>query len=169
MDTLGPTELSQAFLLLKNYREALAKDVALISLLKSLIKLHTKTQKAFKVAGVFEYCKVCGQGPKKGCCLREAGDWYDRYQLLINLMLGANITLNKEPESCPFLGTRGCTLLYRNEFCINFFCEDIKKALGFAKIRELRSVAGREIFEGINIEGYIRQKLNELAQEKQAI
>lgn len=166
MDNFRSTELQKAFWILKTHGDALLKARTLNKLLKGLSKLHTRNKREFDELGVFEYCKICGQGPKKGCCLREAGNWYDRYQLLINLLLGAKIELNNDIEFCPFLGISGCTLVYRHEFCINFFCEEIKKAIGLKKIQYLRSIAGKEISEGLKIERYILKKLKELCPQE---
>lgn len=168
---LGPLFIDQEYLTSLYRNITRAKDLAqkighsILSdpefelLLNTFRSAHESAVNAFQKLRVFEYCKICGNGPKGGCCLREAGLWYDPIALAVNLLLGVRIELNPDPSSCPFLGKKGCILLYRNEFCINFFCEDLQRSVGKEGIRYLRTMGGREIWAGLRLEEYLKKRL----------
>lgn len=149
--------LSRAEAFLAKRGESILKDKIFLALAEEFISSHKRTLASFETSGVFEFCKSCGNGPKGGCCLYEAGDWYEVHGLALNMLLGVKMRPNLGGEYCPFLGEGGCILIYRDQFCINFFCEELFSLLGKREIQRLRAVAGKEILAGIRLESYLKR------------
>lgn len=117
---------------------------------------HKKVEDAFRRLGIYEQCAICGNGPKGGCCLKEAETWYEPICLIINMLFGVRLGITESKEKCSFLGESGCILIYKNEFCLNFFCDHLIGLIGIQNIRHLRSLVGKELQVGLRIEDYLR-------------
>jgi hypothetical protein len=114
-----------------------------------------------KQSGVVRTCTVCAVDEKESCCFNGVEDWYDTLLLLINLLMGVDLsTPRKVPEGCLFVGKNGCRLVARYHFCINYLCPKLKDRLDFSRRKNLMAVGGREILCGIELENAIRSTLS---------
>lgn len=95
--------------------------------------------------GVPASCAACaGRGCL--CCFEGVERQYDEYLLLINHLLGADGQRESAVEAvCHYCGPRGCCLVAKHSFCLNYFCQDVKLALGADSATGLRSVVGAEL------------------------
>jgi hypothetical protein len=73
-------------------------------------------------------------------------DKYDRILLLINLLLGIQLSKQRiHRSSCLFLGPDGCLLMDRQVICINYLCKKIENRIKPSKITALRAKEGVEL------------------------
>ncbi len=114
--------------------------------------------------GVVEICRICATStPNAGCCGAGIEEWYDEYLLLTNLLLGRSIPTKRLADSdCLFLGTSGCSLMARHDFCINYLCHRIKNKLPQENIDRLTQTSGQELFSYWQIELYLRRLIPKL-------
>ncbi len=126
---------------------------ALICLCKDLDNRLRGLALAFQQLGAWDVCRMCALGPKGACCFKGAEEWYETVHLLVNMIMGVDLEgIQVTEEQCPFVGEKGCILRYKNEFCLDFFCDRCKRELGMEKISNLRSLAGKTIAIGITLE-----------------
>lgn len=151
-------KISEAEAFLRERAPYFLSDPEFKRLLEGFLTCHQSVQEAFQRTGAFGYCRDCGEGPKGGCCLKEASFWYDTHALAVNILLGIRMDLNNSPDRCAFLGKGGCILLYRDEFCVNFFCGPLTEFLGKDTVDSLRALAGRQLWAGHRLEEYLRKK-----------
>ena len=131
--------------LLKNYRGAIESNWETISGLE-----------------VIKTCAACSDKWAGGCCFKGVEDWYDHVLFLLNLLLGVKIKESRTVmDGCLFVGPTGCTLISRHSFCINYLCDRIKTLLSQTEKKRLLSVAGEEIYWGIQTEQSIRKWLGQ--------
>lgn len=83
-------------------------------------------------------CTACASRPDGGCCSAYMADNVDAVLLLINLLLGCDVRpVGTDPAGCRFLGERGCVLLIKPIFCLNYNCRailDTTPAVGLAEL-----------------------------------
>jgi len=107
--------------------------------------------------GVIACCGACAARDPAGCCGNGVEEWYDEWLLIENLMLGCTIDGPRSMrEGCLFVGPQGCGLLARHQFCVNFLCSAIVDSIDPARIQELLSVSGAELFAGWQLEQQLR-------------
>ncbi len=112
-----------------------------------------RTWELFHGLGVAAACAACAGKRPGGCCFPEVALNHTREQLLANLFLGAELPDGKEIyDSCHFVGGRGCKLLLRDSFCVNYFCPSLHTLLGPAAMQELLVQVGREVLAGQDLE-----------------
>lgn len=106
-------------------------------------------------------CAVCGVKAGGGCCSSFMAGENDVPQLLINLLAGVPVAVLREDAECCFLGARGCLLLFKPMFCLNYNCQQIKQAAGSARMQRLDQAAGRLLQQQYELEqqllGFLRQ------------
>lgn len=113
-----------------------------------------RTWELFHGLGVAAACGACGAKRPGGCCFPEVALNHSREQLLANLLLGAELPEGKEiADSCFFVGDKGCKLMLRDSFCVNYFCPGLHARLGPAAMAELSAQVGREVLadEGLEL------------------
>jgi len=107
--------------------------------------------------GIVESCTGCASKKKGSCCFQGVEEWYDHILLLINLLMGAELPRDREaPGHCLFVGEKGCKLIARYSFCINYLCPDLKKSLGKPYTEEIMSIVGEELVVGLEVEQAVR-------------
>lgn len=112
-----------------------------------------RTWELFRGLGVATACGACGLKRPGGCCFPEVALNHSREQLLANLLLGAALPEFEEiADSCYFVGDRGCKLLLRDSFCVNYFCPGLHESLGEAAMGELSAQVGREVLADQELE-----------------
>ena len=83
-------------------------------------------------------CTACASRPDGGCCSAYMADNVDAVLLLINLLLGCDVRpVGTDPAGCRFLGERGCVLLIKPIFCLNYNCRAILDTTPAAGLAEL--------------------------------
>ena len=83
-------------------------------------------------------CTACASRPDGGCCSAYMADNVDAVLLLINLLLGGDVRpVGTDPANCRFLGERGCVLLIKPIFCLNYNCRAILDTTPTAGLAEL--------------------------------
>lgn len=100
--------------------------------------------------GMVSICAKCAE-EGKCCCGSEIEYKYSPQLLAINLLLQVSIPKKPEIEGmCYFLTSKGCCLLARDVFCLNYICERIRDRLTpemLTRLRELEGEALRLQFE----------------------
>jgi len=93
--------------------------------------------------------------------MQDVEEWYDPLLLLINLLMEVEFPASRELSGhCLFVGKRGCKLIARYPFCVNYLCPRLKDLLGPAQTQHLMPAAGTELFSGWEAERYIHNWLN---------
>jgi hypothetical protein len=110
---------------------------------------------------IVKTCSACATEKAGSCCMQDVEEWYDPVLLLINLLMGVEFPASRELSGhCIFVGNRGCKLIARYPFCVNYLCPRLKALLGPAQTQRLMTVAGKELFSGWEAERYILNWLN---------
>ena len=155
-------EIDKAKQLFKLYGKTILEDKDISELLEKYKKAIENTWKTMENLKVTETCSECAKGEPGGCCFQDVETWYSDFQLLINMLMGAEIPSNRMYDnSCMFVGEQGCMLPSRNAFCINFLCDKIKNLISKKDIINLYATAGKEIDCGIRLENAIKNWLTE--------
>ncbi len=119
------------------------------------------TDSMFKKFGVSAACSKCAQEIHGSCCFEGMEENYNEILLLINLLLGVQLPLNREHKNqCFFIGSHGCKLVARYSFCVNYFCPKLEESLGQDKMARLAGVIGNEVFTGWELELAIKKWLD---------
>nr|WP_321464726.1 hypothetical protein [uncultured Desulfobulbus sp.] len=73
-----------------------------------------------------QLCCRCGSQPGGGCCSAYMADNTDSMQMVINLLLGVELSPREPADNdCCFLGPRGCLFMAKPIFCLNYNCTHI--------------------------------------------
>lgn len=95
--------------------------------------------------GMTQICRECGL-LKRDCCGRGIELRYGKELLIINMILGVSIP--ERPlfqDKCHFLTEKGCLLLARDVFCINYICRSIKDSIPLEDLKRVQQLEDREI------------------------
>ena len=107
-------------------------------------------------------CTVCGAKGGGGCCSSFMAGENDVVQLLINLLAGVPVAVLREDAECCFLGARGCLLLFKPMFCLNYNCRQIRQGAGQARMQKLDQAVGRLLQKQYELEqlllAFLRQR-----------
>jgi hypothetical protein len=132
---------------------ALALDQGLTQAAQACRDQIAGTWELFRGLGVAAACGACASKRPGGCCFPEVALNHSREQLLANLLLGVELPEFKEiPDSCYFVGARGCKLMLRDSFCVNYFCQGLHERLGEAAMESLSAQVGREVLADQELE-----------------
>ena len=116
--------------------------------------------------GIVKACSACAGRKPAGCCFKGVEEWYDAPSLLINMFMGVHVHMKREVENgCLFVGSKGCKLIVRHSFCVNYLCPEIMASLTRAEKTILASVSGEEILLGWDVEKSIRDRLTGFQQD----
>ncbi len=131
--------------------------------LQSLAKLLVLAESLRQVMGrmqIFDLCRACGSRPQGGCCSAEMANETDVILLLINLLAGQQVAVQRaDGFECCLLGAAGCSLLFKPMFCLNYNCKKIKSGADRAEMQQLESAAGRLLQEQYLLEQLILRSL----------
>ena len=123
---------------------------------------NMRTQCMMADLGIVEACTACATSASGSCCFCGVEDWYDHVLLLVNLLLGSPIPRQRGfSDACLFVGPKGCLLMARHAFCVNYLCPTLTDRLSKANVKELLSTAGHELYLGWELERWIRNRLGE--------
>jgi hypothetical protein len=159
-------EINRAKRLYARYGEALSNQDGLGALFEMYRNAIGKTQEVMKQLCVVEACSVCACKGSGSCCFQGVEEWYERVLLFINLVLGRQIPEFREvPGGCLFVGSRGCKLIARHSFCVNYLCPNLKDSIKTRPMKTLLSVTGGELFHGWEVEQSVRKWLQHQGRE----
>lgn len=137
--------------------EKFGKKDEIESLIDSLRKIILDTENERAKIGMTEICSKCGE-QSIPCCGSGIENKYSPELLLINIMMGANLLNdNTQSDRCYFLGMKGCILLARDVFCINYICEKIRDRLQPIKLKELREMEGKQLILQFQLEEKLKR------------
>jgi hypothetical protein len=126
-----------------------------------LVRYRTAIASTFEQmhqAGVTRTCSLCAAGSGGSCCFHGVEDWYDGVLLLINLLLGVALPERREVhDGCFFVGEKGCRLLARHAFCVNYLCPAVNESLDPVERSKLLSLSGDELLFGWELEKTLRR------------
>lgn len=134
------------------------KDLSLElnSLLEELKTYIINAEKERHETGMAQICTQCAI-ENKPCCGNEIELKYSPELLTINLLYGITFPQKAEIEGmCFFLTNKGCCLLARDVFCINFICDRIKTELPINKLKKLRDLEGLQLNLQFRIEKLLK-------------
>lgn len=122
----------------------------------------SRTYLQMKKTGVLELCSSCARKKSGSCCFEGVEEWYDATQLLINLIMGVDLHMHREvKDECLFVGSKGCKLIARHSFCVNYLCPDLVASLTEAERKALVAISGEELLLGWELEKSIRLWLSD--------
>jgi hypothetical protein len=105
-------------------------------------------------------CGSCAAQPGGGCCSGYMEANSDVILLLMNRLQGIPVARQHEKSGeCCFLGARGCTLVIKPMFCLNYNCSHIRNRAAAADMAELERLAGAMLTEQTRLEGLILRAL----------
>jgi len=126
--------------LFKAWREELLRDAKLSNLIEALHQRASASGEANLKLGVSEACKRCDEEEGGSCCGAGIEERYTPHLLLINLLLGGTLPMERcYPDGCHFLGRAGCGLMARDILCINYLCTRIQKLLPHSDLLTLQA------------------------------
>ena len=117
-----------------------------LDLLTRLENAIAGSQDEIRGAGILEICRECDQKEGGSCCGAGLENRYNNWLLLINLLLGVKLPIQRhDPKSCFFLAHTGCLLNARHVICVNYLCTKITEQVDTQKIARLREREGKEL------------------------
>lgn len=125
--------------------------------LKEYIRISCLERRASKV---FQGCKECGI-LKKDCCGSGIERRYTKELLLINILLG--VRLPEEPifkDKCYFLTDKGCVLLARDVFCVNYICKPLRDSIPLESLKRLQEAENKELEIIFKLEELLKPLIN---------
>ena len=147
------TEIQKAKEIFDRYGKQIMRDDACTNLLATYRKAIENTWSVMQDLDIIETCSSCSQKWKGGCCFGCVEEWYDDVLLFINILMGAEMPESTPmPDCCLFVGPKGCTLLARHSFCINYLCKGLKDSISQSDQKRLSIISGREILCGVQVE-----------------
>lgn len=137
--------LAAALRLHQAHGQALASHPRVPALLAAYQRAIHNTALFCQECGLPAMCCACAASHQI-CCFKGVEDRYDAHLLLINALLGVDLTQTHESEvACCFCGATGCVLMAKSSFCLNFMCADMKQRLGPVRLRRVLAVVGFEL------------------------
>jgi hypothetical protein len=159
-------EIQNARRLYARWSEELSREKELLERLEKYREAIPQTLEQMLRAGVLGACASCGAGPAGSCCFQGVEDWYDDILLLINLLLGLELPDQRElPGGCFFVGEKGCRLMARHAFCVNYLCPALAGTIGLEEKSNLLALSGQELLCGWELEMELRHWLKKAGHE----
>lgn len=116
------------------------------ALLVKFKKAAHESHMEMKSSGIEHECRKCEEKEGGSCCGAGLENRYTGTLLLINLMLGQTLPSERnDPNSCYFLGEKGCVLLARHVICVNYLCKKLTDRIDAENISLLREKEGIEL------------------------
>jgi hypothetical protein len=126
-------------------------DETIARLCRELKEAIRDSHSAMIQLGIADECRICEETRGGSCCGIGLENYYSGTLLLINLLMGVDVPVERlDPKSCFFLGNKGCLLVVRDVICINYLCEEITShfpSQGIAGLREREGVEVRLLFD----------------------
>jgi len=149
-------EIHRGEALFIRHGDALRKDGNAIYLLEKYLQAIELTRTSMTRMRITEACAACAVA-KGSCCFAGVEEWYDHILLLMNRLLGIEVSIHGEIEgSCLFVGQQGCKLLARHCFCVNYLCPSLRSLLGESAANRFVIEAGEELYRAWELERFLR-------------
>ncbi|MBW1980466.1 MAG: hypothetical protein JRJ12_04545 [Deltaproteobacteria bacterium] len=147
MDSLSiQQKVQRARLLCQVWSKRLLQENSIRTLLETLQQNLHASRQTMRQVGLVEICKRCEELEGGSCCGKGIENRYNEILLLINLLLGCQLSDEQHrADSCFFLGPRGCTLLARHVLCVNYLCQAARQELSAQALHSLQHSAGVEL------------------------
>lgn len=153
-------QIMQAMKTLSAFGSMLREDRDIGLLLSEYANAIQRTKLVMEQEGIARARAICDEASRGGCCYPGVEEWYDWTLLAINILLGSDIPITREiPGACLFVGPRGCRLLARHAFCVNYFCPDLISRLRGEPQNRLNAAAGQELLCGCRLEQVVRSRV----------
>jgi hypothetical protein len=151
------TEIEEAGRLYAAYGRDLSRQEAIAGDLEKYSKAVALTLESMLQAGVVAACTSCAGRSEGSCCFQGVEEWYDDVLLLINLLLEIEMPEQREiAGGCFFVGEKGCRLLARHAFCVNYLCPPLAGSLKAGPRSMLLAASGQELLTGWELEKKVR-------------
>lgn len=126
----GAEKRGKARELAARYGEKLLKDPEISRQLDALKEQLDALESHMTAMEMGKSCTLCAARENGGCCSVYMGNENsDALLLLMNILAGVDVELVCDNGvECCFLGKRGCILLYKPIFCLNYLCGHIREA-----------------------------------------
>ncbi|MEA3467186.1 MAG: hypothetical protein U9R57_03055 [Thermodesulfobacteriota bacterium] len=140
----GKEKLAKAESLAEEYGHSLSQQrdvldqLAVVQTAVEVLDAHMAAMEMGKT------CSQCAARPDGGCCSAYMGNENnDALQLLMNILAGVEVKLIRDDGvECCFLGERGCVLLFKPIFCLNYLCGRIQEGSDKEELRQLEQKTG---------------------------
>jgi hypothetical protein len=132
-------------------------DTEIAFYLEKLNLAIEESRKLMEKVGVTEACAECKDA---SCCGRGIEERYDSITLLINLLLGNELS-EGDADGCYFLTSNGCSLKVREVICVNYLCEKIYSSVEHEQLIFLQEAYGRELETLFLLSEMIKRRIRE--------
>lgn len=135
----GSVKLAKAERLAEVYGKAMLLDAGIREQLAVVKTAVTSLDGHMTVMAMGGTCSLCAANPGGGCCSVYMGNENnDALQLLMNILAGVAVRqVRNDGVECSFLGERGCLLIFKPIFCLNYLCARIRKGSAAEALRDL--------------------------------
>jgi len=161
LDALYGTSLPERLLLAQRLFAAHGKRLLALAVmqrhLETLHLLQKEVSRCMAESAMPEYCRSCATASfSGGCCSRAMAEENDAVLLLLNLLSGCTVEVQRDDGiECLFLGSAGCTLRFKPFFCLNYLCRQLRHKMDQAELRELEKASGRLLQEQFAAEQFL--------------
>ncbi len=150
-------KIARARALLKIYQDAILADEQTGNILSDLVARARFLSARMVELVIPSICVRCGSGPRGGCCGPEMGNDCDSLLVLMNLLAGCDVSVQRRDGiECFFLGPSGCILLFKPFFCLNYNCHKIKNGLAKDSMSAVEMHTGRLLCQQHLLEQHMR-------------
>ncbi|MEW6519445.1 MAG: hypothetical protein AB1461_08535 [Thermodesulfobacteriota bacterium] len=137
-----PQKLSCARRLYEQYGTDLLALPGMRDKLHHLEALSLALQGQMACMTMFSLCRACAEKAGGGCCSAYMANETDALLLLLNMLLGVEVTSQRNDSfECCYLGPQGCTLRVKPIFCLNYNCHHILTGNEAAVLKNLETAA----------------------------
>ncbi len=114
--------------------------------------------------GMPAFCQVCARSSiSGGCCSHAMTDENDAVLLLLNLLAGSPVAMQRsEGPECLFLGETGCSLRFKPFFCLNYLCRQLREQIDPLQLLDLERATGRLLQQQYAVEQFLLRALDKL-------
>jgi hypothetical protein len=140
--------------------DAMRRDPSIRNLLGKLERNIETSREVMLSLGIVEACKHCDEKEGGSCCGAGLENKFDRYLLLMNLLLGVSLPdYHCRPNSCYLLAAEGCLLKARLILCVDFLCPKILGTLTREELIKLQEISGDELVSGFMLYDAVKRFL----------
>jgi len=153
-------KIDSAHQLFSRYGSLFAKDPYISKQLAIISTNNYHLVEQMRAMDLHSLCTRCASTEKGGCCSSYMSNETDGILLLINLLMGNSIDKQHEDdEECCFLGPKGCILLPKPFFCLNYNCKAITD-MQQESINKLLMVAATVLRSQTELENHLLKIIN---------
>ena len=165
-----PRKLQLAHRLFADYGTRLLSLEPLRNHLKVLDCLQDEVRRCMAESEMPAFCHACARASiTGGCCSHAMTDENDTVLLLLNLLAGEFVTLQRnDGAECLFLGEAGCSLRFKPYFCLNYLCRQLRRSLPQSMLLRLSHATGLLLQEQYAAEQFLLRLLDRLLAEAAA-